>query len=51
MNAPAGRFSGVEQETVAFLGTGPVPATPCYDPEWYEAERQAMRITRAVADF
>lgn len=42
MNAPTGRISRVEHDDVAFLGTGPIPAKPYYDPEWYEAERQAI---------
>jgi phenylpropionate dioxygenase-like ring-hydroxylating dioxygenase large terminal subunit len=29
-------------DKVAWLGTDPIPASVYYDPEWYEAERQAI---------
>jgi phenylpropionate dioxygenase-like ring-hydroxylating dioxygenase large terminal subunit len=41
MNAATG-FEPVKQDTLDFLGREPVPAAPYYDPEWYEAERQAV---------
>ncbi|MCX7283212.1 MAG: hypothetical protein NTX28_04070 [Novosphingobium sp.] len=35
-------FKPIEQADVDFLGRAPIPAKPCYDPEWYELERQAV---------
>lgn len=42
MNKPIKEFRPVEDEQIAWLGTGPVPALPYYDPEYFEAERQAV---------
>lgn len=42
MNAPDCAFAPVSDTDVAFLGTAPIPAAPYYDPDWYEAERQAI---------
>jgi phenylpropionate dioxygenase-like ring-hydroxylating dioxygenase large terminal subunit len=35
-------FSRVSKTDVAFLGTGPVPAKPYYDPDYFEMERKAV---------
>ncbi len=42
MNAPEKTFIPVPQEEVAWLGTGPVPAKPYYDPDFWELEREAV---------
>ncbi len=42
MNAPAGKFESVQQQDLDWLGTGPVPAKPYYDADWYELERKAI---------
>jgi phenylpropionate dioxygenase-like ring-hydroxylating dioxygenase large terminal subunit len=36
------RFQPALPDDVARLGTGPVPAAPYYDPEYFELERQAV---------
>jgi len=38
---PAG-FVPIPSESVAFLGTRPIPAKPYYDPAWFELEREAV---------
>src|SRR6516164_4425698 len=38
--APA--FEPVSAESLAWLGTGPIPAAPYYDPAYYELEREAV---------
>ncbi len=35
-------FTPVSADSVAWLGTGPVPAAPYYDPAYYELEREAV---------
>lgn len=35
-------FQPIPDESVAWLGTDPVPAQPYYDPAWYELEREAV---------
>ncbi len=42
MNAPAGKFDGIAPDALAWLGTGPVPAKPYYDPAWWALEREAV---------
>jgi phenylpropionate dioxygenase-like ring-hydroxylating dioxygenase large terminal subunit len=39
-NTPS--FEPVSAESVAWLGTGPIPAAPYYDPAYYELEREAV---------
>ncbi|GAA0295762.1 aromatic ring-hydroxylating dioxygenase subunit alpha [Sphingomonas oligophenolica] len=36
------RFRQIEADEVAWLGTGPVPAKPYYDPAYFELERSAV---------
>jgi len=42
MNELAPVFSPVPREDVAWLGNGPVPAAPYYDPAYFELEREAV---------
>ncbi len=42
MNAPPGKFECVAQEQLDWLGTGPIPAKPYYDPAFFELERKAV---------
>ena len=45
MNAPitpAEPFTRVAADTLAFLGTAPVPAAAYYDPAWFDLEREAV---------
>lgn len=42
MNSPIPTFVPVGREELAWLGTGPVPAKPYYDPTWFELEREAV---------
>ncbi len=35
-------FAPVSAESLAWLGTGPIPAAPYYDPAWYALEREAV---------
>jgi phenylpropionate dioxygenase-like ring-hydroxylating dioxygenase large terminal subunit len=42
VNVPQSDFVPVSQAQVDFLGTAPVPASPYYDPDWYELERKAV---------
>ena len=42
MSTPAPSFEPVSAESLAWLGTGPVPAEPYYDPAYFELEREAI---------
>jgi phenylpropionate dioxygenase-like ring-hydroxylating dioxygenase large terminal subunit len=42
MSLPSTPFRPVANEELAFLGTGPVPAAPYYDPAYFELEREAV---------
>lgn len=42
MNAPNPVFAPVGKDELAWLGTGPIPVEPYYDPAWYELEREAV---------
>ena len=42
MNTQAKTFEPVGKDELAWLGTGPVPALPYYDPDWFELEREAV---------
>jgi phenylpropionate dioxygenase-like ring-hydroxylating dioxygenase large terminal subunit len=42
MNIQAKAFEPVGKDEVAWLGTGPIPAKPYYDPAWFELEREAV---------
>lgn len=42
MNAPVTPFRAVPQADVAWLGTDPIPASPYYDPAYFELEREAV---------
>ena len=42
MSATARSFERVAADDVAFLGTGPVPAAPYYDADYFEIERKAV---------
>lgn len=42
MNVIAPAFEPVSAESLAWLGTGPIPAAPYYDPAYYELEREAV---------
>lgn len=42
MNTHAPPFQPVPQEDLAWLGNAPVPASPYYDPAYYELERHAI---------
>ncbi|QIG81039.1 aromatic ring-hydroxylating oxygenase subunit alpha [Stakelama tenebrarum] len=42
MNAPVQPFEPVAEDSLAWLGTDPVPAAPYYDPAWFEDEREAV---------
>jgi phenylpropionate dioxygenase-like ring-hydroxylating dioxygenase large terminal subunit len=35
-------YKTVSDESLAWLGTGPIPALPYYDPAWFELEREAV---------
>jgi phenylpropionate dioxygenase-like ring-hydroxylating dioxygenase large terminal subunit len=35
-------FTPVSAESLAWLGTGPIPAAPYYDPDYYALEREAV---------
>jgi phenylpropionate dioxygenase-like ring-hydroxylating dioxygenase large terminal subunit len=38
----SGTYDPVPHEDVAWLGRGPIPAAPYYDPAWFELEREAV---------
>lgn len=42
MNTHTPTFVRVPKDELAWLGTGPVPALPYYDPAWFELEREAV---------
>lgn len=42
MNKPDSTFERIGKAAVAWLGTGPVPAKPYYDPAYFELEREAV---------
>lgn len=42
MTIQAPIYKPITDEDVAWLGTGPIPTKPYYDPDWFEAERQAI---------
>lgn len=42
MNEQIKSFEPISREDVAFLGSGPVPAAPYYDPAYFELEREAV---------
>lgn len=42
MNTQTAGFERVGKDAVAWLGTGPVPAKPYYDPAYFELEREAV---------
>lgn len=42
MNEQAPVFQSATKDDVAWLGTGPVPARPYYDPAYFELEREAV---------
>lgn len=42
MNVQLPAFQRIPDESVAWLGTGPVPAAPYYDPTYFELEREAV---------
>ena len=42
MTETGSSFRRVPPEDLAWLGTGPVPAKPYYDPAYFELERQAV---------
>jgi phenylpropionate dioxygenase-like ring-hydroxylating dioxygenase large terminal subunit len=42
MNASPKKFERVAQSSLDWLGTGPIPAKPYYDPDFYEIERKAV---------
>jgi phenylpropionate dioxygenase-like ring-hydroxylating dioxygenase large terminal subunit len=42
MDQPSTSFRRLEADQVAWLGTGPVPAEPYYDPAYFELERRAV---------
>ena len=42
MNLAAPAFQPVSDESVAWLGTEPIPAAPYYDPAYFELEREAV---------
>jgi phenylpropionate dioxygenase-like ring-hydroxylating dioxygenase large terminal subunit len=37
-----GNYDPVPHEDLAWLGQGPIPAAPYYDPAWFELEREAV---------
>jgi phenylpropionate dioxygenase-like ring-hydroxylating dioxygenase large terminal subunit len=42
MNTQTPQFERVGKDTLAWLGTGPIPAKPYYDPDYFEREREAV---------
>jgi phenylpropionate dioxygenase-like ring-hydroxylating dioxygenase large terminal subunit len=42
MNIASSGFTPVAEESLAHLGTRPIPAKPYYDPAWFELEREAV---------
>jgi phenylpropionate dioxygenase-like ring-hydroxylating dioxygenase large terminal subunit len=42
VNEQTSSFRPVGRDELAWLGTGPVPAKPYYDPVWFELEREAV---------
>lgn len=42
MNVQLSAFQRIPDESVSWLGTGPVPAAPYYDPAYFELEREAV---------
>ena len=32
-------FQGMSDDSLAWLGTAPIPAAPYHDPAWFELER------------
>jgi phenylpropionate dioxygenase-like ring-hydroxylating dioxygenase large terminal subunit len=45
VNEPNPSFARIPAEDLAWLGTGPVPAAPYYDPGYFELERKAVFLT------
>jgi phenylpropionate dioxygenase-like ring-hydroxylating dioxygenase large terminal subunit len=42
VNDAVSTYRPVDPQDLAWLGTGPIPARPYYDPEWFELEREAV---------
>ena len=42
MNEQVTSFEPISKDDVAWLGTGPIPAAPYYDPAYFELEREAV---------